>query len=43
MNDGSEKIGYHLKPFALLIAANPFVIGCGSRGVKTKSSNNVKS
>jgi hypothetical protein len=31
-----------LKQFALLIAVNPFVIGCGKRGGKTKSSGNVK-
>jgi hypothetical protein len=29
--------------FALLIAVNPFVIGCGNRGGKTKSSDKVKS
>jgi len=26
-----------LKQFALLIAVNPFVIGCGNRGEKTNS------
>jgi hypothetical protein len=27
-----RKLGWRLKQFALLIAVNPFVIGCGNRG-----------
>jgi hypothetical protein len=29
-----RKLGLRLKQFALLIAVNPFVLGCGNRGGK---------